>query len=487
MYRFAGRARMDDQIELELKYEVPEGWVLPDASGVAPAGASVQVETVHLHSAYYDTADRDLLRHGVTLRRRTGDDDTGWHLKVPRGDARTEIRLPVEGATVPDELRALVAALGRGEPLQVIASLDTERTVNRLLSPDGTVLAEIADDSVTATATGDAAVIQHWREVEVELGDADEQLLRESARWLADAGAVPSRSGSKLARAVGDDPLRNRLPADSLAALVIAHLHEQHRAIVRGDIELRRGGDAIHRTRVATRRFRSVLRIFGDLFDDDRRRHLDTELKWYAGELGVERDLQVMRTHLLESAAELPDAVRERTTAYLTARLDSDEGAARDHLLQTLDSDRYAALLRDVRGFVETLPNGADRPANKVHRYLRRAQRKAARRLDSASSAHRDEQTHRARKAAKRGRYTAELAMPVLGADAADLAQRHKDVQDELGKLQDAIVAADYLERITARAAGRAGFGIGLLWREQQDRAEHVRAHVGELAEQLAH
>jgi CHAD domain-containing protein len=478
---------MHEQIERELKYEVPEGWVLPDASQLAPDGASVQVETVRLHTAYYDTADRDLLRHGITLRRRTGDDDTGWHLKVPRGDARTEVRLPLTNGSVPDELATLVAALSGGAALHVIASLDTERRINRLVASSGTVLAEIADDSVTSTATGEAAVIQRWREVEVELGEADEQLLHHSARWLADAGAMRSRAGSKLARAVGADSLPNRLPEGSLAALVMAHLHEQHRAIVRGDIELRRGVDAIHRTRVATRRFRSVLRILPEFFDEDRRRHLDAELKWYAGELGAERDLQVMRAHLLEAAAELPAAVRERTSEYLTSRLDADEQAARDHLLVVLRSHRYATLLRDIRAFAETLPGGTELPSTKVARYVRRARRKAAKRLAAAADAHQDERTHRARKAAKRGRYIAELAVPVLGAHAAELALRHKNVQDELGRLQDAIVAAGYLERITARAGGRAGFGIGLLWREQQDTAERVRGRISALADQLGH
>jgi CHAD domain-containing protein len=258
--------------------------------------------------------------------------------------------------------------------------------------------------------------------------------------------------------------------------------------MVRGDIELRRGLDAVHRTRVATRRFRSALRIFADLFDDERRQRLDAELKWYAGELGTERDLQVMRAHLTESAAGLPDAVRDRTVEYLTARLGGDERAAHDHLLDLLGGDRYSALLRDVRAFVETPPVGAGPSAKKVRGYVRRAQRNAAKRLAAAAAPpQEDERTHRARKAAKRGRYTAELATPVLGAKADELARRHKQIQDELGTLQDAIVAAAYLEQITSRAAGRAGFGLGVLWRAEQDRAERLRSRVGDLADQLTH
>jgi CHAD domain-containing protein len=70
----------------------------------------------------------------------------------------------------------------------------------------------------------------------------------------------------------------------------------------------------------------------------------------------------------------------------------------------------------------------------------------------------------------------------VLGSEADEVAQRHEDIQDELGELQDAIVAARYLERISRAAGGSAGFGIGLLWRAQQDHAEQIRARVPDLA-----
>jgi CHAD domain-containing protein len=471
---------MQEQAERELKYDVPEGWELPDVSGLAPDDASVEVETVRLHSAYFDTADRDLLRHGITLRRRTGDTDTGWHLKVPAGDARTELRLPADGDAVPGELRDLVRGVVDGAELRNIATLDTERTITKLVAADGGVLAEIDDDNVTALAVGDAAVVQKWREVEIELGDADEQFLETSARWLVAAGAVPSESRSKLARAVGDPSPGQPPPEGSLAALVSRYLREQHRAMVRGDIELRRGADLVHKTRVATRRFRSVLRVF-DLFDPERAARLDAELKWYADALGRERDLQVMRRHLLEAVEELPDEVREATADRLAARFESDERAARQELLEVLESDRYRAMLATVRAFVEDAPDGSDRPAKKVRRYVRAAHRKAAKRLASAAvPPQSDERTHRARKAAKRARYTAELATPALGNQAADRAGRQEDVQDELGELQDAIVAAGYLKRISDFADGPAGFGLGVLWQGELDRAERVRAKLAE-------
>ncbi len=55
-------------------------------------GGEIDRTTVHLESAYYDTADHDLQSHGIVLRRRDGDDDTGWQLKVPAAEGRIEIR-----------------------------------------------------------------------------------------------------------------------------------------------------------------------------------------------------------------------------------------------------------------------------------------------------------------------------------------------------------------------------------------------------------
>ena len=49
-----------------------------------------------LEAEYYDTDDLRLIRAGITLRRRRGGDDAGWHLKLPVGAAtRREIQVPL--------------------------------------------------------------------------------------------------------------------------------------------------------------------------------------------------------------------------------------------------------------------------------------------------------------------------------------------------------------------------------------------------------
>lgn len=116
------------QREREDKYDVDQDFTLPDLEGLVPTGGRLESGAATLSSVYYDTADRDLLRQHLTLRRRTGDTDAGWQLKVPADKARTELSLPAaEGDSVPDELVTLVRGIGLGKPLHQVAALSTVR------------------------------------------------------------------------------------------------------------------------------------------------------------------------------------------------------------------------------------------------------------------------------------------------------------------------------------------------------------------------
>ena len=111
-----------------------------------------------LDATYFDTADGRLARHHITLRRRTGGEDAGWHLKLPAAqDERTEVRQPLGRATrkVPAALAREVRALVRDRPLVPIAVLHTTRIERRLLDADGNALATVADDTVHGQRLGD--------------------------------------------------------------------------------------------------------------------------------------------------------------------------------------------------------------------------------------------------------------------------------------------------------------------------------------------
>jgi inorganic triphosphatase YgiF len=208
-----------DWLETEHKYDVDPDFALPDLAGLA-AGLGVTEPVVQdLAASYYDTADLSLAAAGVTLRRRTGGADAGWHLKLPVApDSRRELRAPLgPGAqSVPDRLAAQVRTWTGGQPLQVIAVLETTRTVRRITGPAGQDLAEVADDLVAARraapAGGDGASLT-WREIEVELISGTPAILAAAGTRLRAAGARPSASASKLSRLLGASPGADPGPA----------------------------------------------------------------------------------------------------------------------------------------------------------------------------------------------------------------------------------------------------------------------------------
>ena len=196
-------------IETEQKFDVGSGFVLPDLAG---SGASMAPPDIQqLAATYFDTGDLRLAAARITLRRRTGGTDAGWHIKLPvSADTRREVHFPLgpPDEAVPARIVAEVAQWTKGEPLRPVARLETHRTVRRLVDQSGQVLAEVADDRVTGSRPDPAEPdrwrqADAWREVEVELVSGTRELLEAAAGRLKAAGATPSRSPSKLARVLG--------------------------------------------------------------------------------------------------------------------------------------------------------------------------------------------------------------------------------------------------------------------------------------------
>ena len=205
-----------DLIEIERKFDVDDGFMLPDLSGPGPVTVA-PAEVWQLSATYFDTRDLRLAAAHITLRRRTGGTDAGWHIKLPvDADTRRERHFPLGPAavagpvSVPGPVAAEVAGWTQGAPLGPVARLETTRTVRRLASPDGQILAEVADDQVTGSRPDPAGPgwrpSDAWRELEVELVGGDRGLLARVAGQLVAAGARPSRSPSKLARVLGTGP-----------------------------------------------------------------------------------------------------------------------------------------------------------------------------------------------------------------------------------------------------------------------------------------
>ena len=485
--------------ETERKYEAADGVELPGWAGLAGVESLVGPEEQTLEAVYYDTEDLRLAQAGVTLRRRRGGDDAGWHLKLPvGGDSRDEVRVSDVRAgrrrTPPAELVGLTRAVTRGAPLGPVAELATRRRRWRLAGDDGRVLVEVVDDQVSAHTLGASTAGLSWREVEVELGgDDDPDLLDRVERRLLKAGVRRSDARSKLARLLGERvqaPVStSRLGRKATAGeVVLAYLREQAEALRWGDPAVRQGApDAVHQMRVAIRRMRSALQAYGRVIDRSATRELTTELRWLAGVLGDARDLEVLRARFTSGVDGLPDElvvgpVQARLTRFFSRR----EADARTGVIAALDSDRYLALLAAIDGLLANPPltrlaRGRARrelPAlvGRAHRRVDRHVREAGRRLGPE----RDVEWHEARKAAKRLRYAAEAAAPVLGTPAERLVKQVKGVQEVLGDHQDAVVARPVLREIGVQAHldGESGFTYGVLHQQETAGAQLVPSEV---------
>lgn len=483
--------------EVELKFDANPSAPFPDLSDAA-ATVSEATES-QLDATYFDTADTRLARHGITLRRRTGGEDAGWHLKLPSGqDERTEVRLPLGRATtkVPATLSQEVRALVRGRPLIPVAKLHTTRIERRLLDADGNALAAVADDLVHAERPTEGAVeVSTWREVEVELIEGDRSLLEAVGSRLLAAGLTRSKSSSKLARVLGDlpDPGPATAPQathgggrPTAGKVVLAHLRQQVDELVLHDRGARSDApDAVHQMRVATRRLRSALSTYRPLLEREHTDPLRDELQWLGHLLGGARDAEVMKWRLQDLVAAQPaGTVHGPVGARVERELHERHKVAHADLMAGLDSDRYIRLLDALDDLVAHPPltGRAGKNARKelpalVGRAAAKVDRAARVVHDSPDPQARDRRLHEVRKTAKQARYAAESAAPVVGEPASGLAKRMEALQDVLGEHQDSVTARELVLELSVAAhlGGENGFTYGVLHAAELDLAREAR------------
>ncbi|MFF0116138.1 CYTH and CHAD domain-containing protein [Streptomyces prasinus] len=504
----------DIKREVERKYESGDKG-LPDLTGVPGVESVVDRGVAHLDALYYDTADERLAAASLTLRRRTGGSDAGWHLKFPVAPGvRDEIHAPLSD-TVPEHLARLVRSRVRDAELSPVVRLRSDRDVRHLLDGTGRLLAEVSVDAVRAERlTGGTA---RWTEIEVELADGtDPAFLDKVDKKLRKAGLRPSDSPSKLARALAETesaattPQSAPAPAVAPAAApkrkhrsrpvgkpvtagdhVLAYVRAQRDALVELDPAVRQGvPDSVHRMRVATRRLRSTFRSFRSVLDRKATDPVAVDLKWLAAELGLERDQEVLAERLRSDLDELPDAlVHGPVHDRLRAWAEAGHSGAHSEVTAILDSRRYLTLLDTLDALLADPPlrkKAAAKPAKTLTKALRKDFGKVsglvARALDLPPGHERDVTLHEARKKTKRARYAAEAAGPALGAPAEDLVKNMKKLQSLLGDHQDSVMARRTLRELSAvaHAAGESAFTYGLLHGHEERRAEIVETDLPE-------
>jgi len=412
-----------------------------------PAFAGLELDGMEipahvLSSAYVDTDDLRLAAGSVTLRRRrSGDDDAVWQLKLPRaGTDRLELEWPAPDASIPGEIEELLVALTRRRPLSVVAELRTHRS-GVLVRDDGRDVAEVVHDDVEVLGGGG------FEELEIELVDGTKQELRRLSQRLRKAGAVDPDGRPKLMQALDVHPrgapdAKARTAGDHLARA----LRRQYAEILAHDPGSRTGIDPedLHQHRAAIRRARAYLRVSRPFLDRPWADGLRAALRPAGRSLATVRDLDVLISELGTEAAGLDDIERPGATDIIEL-LEARRSAAQAAMQRDLSSPAYISLLNRLEIAVDD-PRITGKGS--FRRIVRREHRRARRLLRSAGGEPSNAQLHEIRKAVKRARYAAELACDAGVSGSRRYVKRAKAVQDVLGEHQDAVVADAMLEEL---------------------------------------
>jgi CHAD domain-containing protein len=465
-------------VEREIKLAVDDQFRLPEFPGT-PLPRRL------LTSTYYDTSQFDLAHAGITLRHRVERGKQAWQLKLPLMKDRQEIEMVDHKSIPPTTFRDLLFLHLGQRRLVPVATLRVWRTGVRVRR-DKIDIADVTLDQVSVVKNG--AVLQCFRELEIEQVNGKNSTLPDLERQLRRAGAENHDGRPKLFRArslVAPSP--GTPPAQD--ASVVEHvkwaLTHHVRWLLAHDpgARLGREPESLHQMRVATRQLRAVLRAARPLFVPEWADSLRDELGWLGQLLGPARDLDVQLGYFREESAAL-DARDRRPLAQFIAHLEAQRNNVQEVLLNELKSERYLDLIRRLQQAAHdptvvestvTLRDLATREFKKLRKEIRQVGA-------SPNSA----KIHEIRIKTKRARYAAELAEPTVGKPAIRFIKKACVVQDVLGMHQDAIQAEAHVRTFLKQSTSvRAGFVAGRMVERQRERREQARKKMRTLWEEL--
>jgi CHAD domain-containing protein len=245
--------------------------------------------------------------------------------------------------------------------------------------------------------------------------------------------------------------------------------------------------EEVHAMRVAARRMRAAMRVFGDAYERPITRTYLGELRAIGGRLGVVRDLDVWLGLLAADARRR--SKRDRAGLRpLAAAWEAERAARHGELVAMLTSPWFAEVATALAAFVET-PGAGVRPVlprspvivrDRVPAVLWRhylvvaAYGQDLHGLDVTT-------LHELRIQAKWLRYTLEFVREPLGPPATDLIRRVVSLQDGLGEIHDRHAAATSAMAFAADAARHdaAPIAVGRFIEDQTARIDRQRGRLG--------
>jgi CHAD domain-containing protein len=322
-------------------------------------------------------------------------------------------------------------------------------------------------DGLGQTGSSHLGEVQHWEGVvEIEVLGPHAVMDANWAQEKSDLWRLRFEMDLRFKPEGFTRPIVSELPArpgleadDSMAQAACKTLYFHFQRMLYHEPGTRLGEhiEELHDMRVATRRMRAALPVFGDYLDMDHMRPFVKGLRRTGRALGAVRDLDVFwektQVYLDGLSPEQQSGLHPLWVVW-----EAERERARERMLAYLDSDRYARFAQRFNEFLQTpgagaLPVLTEEGEPLPHR-LRHVvpvavyQRLAAVRAYDEWVTGPDvplERLHQLRIAAKGLRYTMEYFREVLGPEAKSAIDEVKELQDHLGDLQDAVVASNLL------------------------------------------
>lgn len=255
-------------------------------------------------------------------------------------------------------------------------------------------------------------------------------------------------------------------PDDPLIAFAHAILRREAAGLAanRPQAEQAPTPEEIHQLRVAARRLRVALRLFGRMLPSKHTARFNTELRWFAGSLGDIRDLDVYTDNFKAYVQGVPPDQRAGLSGY-EMYLRRERTEARQRAAAAVASPRAAALLADIERFVAGGPSagalrrwGSLTIGDAMRQSIRRSVSRVRRIGNALTTRARAAELHELRIKSKRLRYELEFFAEVYP-PLKQTAKECKALQDLLGTLQDVYAGTARLRHYSTLLLKQGGDG----------------------------
>ena len=511
-----------DAKEIEYKFLLPE----PGASAavvnlIRSQGYRIsRRRAIRQEDLYLDTFDWRLFRHGLSLRFRRANEKTLYTLKslgkIEGGLAeRREIEIAVKGnigdpATAPvKEIQAEIA--GFIYPRCLIGQLvvRTGRQPYMVACPDGAQV-ELVFDATSFLARGLNKPRRTRRlfEMEAELRKGAPAGLETLQQLLKDRFGFAPSPQSKLETAIErlgivfpakNPPANLHVKNDdrfdrAVQKIFTFQLHhiEENIPGVLSDLDT----EFVHQARVATRRMRSLIRLFRGAITEKTEAYFGGELLWLGSLFGGVRDLDVFLLNLPHFTRTIGMAPR-RSIKILTQHIREERVVCLEELKAGLGSARYRLFHSRLLAFtLRPLAKNPSAPLSlvSVHKV---APPVITARFDAVILQGRKalakpelKNFHKLRIRFKRLRYACEFVSSAYGEALHTLIGETVKIQDCLGDLQDTVFTRSLIGRLLKVWKGsvldpRLLFMLGEMYELQGEIARARQAEFQEIWKQF--